>query len=132
MQSMQEYGLDEPEFIDMGIGLRINLYRKSVSPTVNRPNTDQPTDQAYQTDQTADQAIQDAAKTDRTKMQLTEEERQLLDFLAAHSDITQKELAEKLGWTLARVKYHTAKLKERHLIERQGSNQKGKWIIQNP
>lgn len=131
MQSMQEYGLDEPEFIDMGIGLRINLYRKSVSPTVNRPSTDQPTDQTDQTDQTADQAIQDAAKTDQTKVQLTEEERQLLDFLAAHSDITQKELAERLGWTLARVKYHTAKLKERHLIERQGSNQKGKWIIQN-
>lgn len=28
MESMREYGLEEPEFIDMGIGLRINLYRK--------------------------------------------------------------------------------------------------------
>ena len=129
MQSMQEYGLEEPEFIDMGIGLRINLYRKSVGSTVNRPSADQPTDQADQTDQAADQAIQDAAKTDRAKIQLTEEERRLLDILAAHSDITQKELAERLGWTLARVKYHTAKLKEGNLIKRQGSNQKGKWII---
>ena len=30
MESMREYGLEEPEFIDMGIGLRINLYRKKV------------------------------------------------------------------------------------------------------
>ena len=31
MESMHEYGLEEPEFIDMGIGLRINLYRKKIN-----------------------------------------------------------------------------------------------------
>lgn len=31
MESMREYGLEEPEFIDMGIGLRINLYRKKIN-----------------------------------------------------------------------------------------------------
>ena len=31
MESMREYGLEEPEFIDMGIGLRINLYRKDIN-----------------------------------------------------------------------------------------------------
>ncbi len=30
LQEMQEYGLKEPEFIDMEIALRINLYRKNV------------------------------------------------------------------------------------------------------
>ena len=30
MESMREYGLEEPEFIDMGIGLRINLYREKI------------------------------------------------------------------------------------------------------
>lgn len=33
MESMHEYGLEEPEFIDMGIGLRINLYRKDIHST---------------------------------------------------------------------------------------------------
>ena len=33
MESMREYGLEEPEFIDMGIGLRINLYRKDINST---------------------------------------------------------------------------------------------------
>lgn len=31
MESMRKYGLEEPEFIDMGIGLRINLYRKKIN-----------------------------------------------------------------------------------------------------
>lgn len=33
MESMRKYGLEEPEFIDMGIGLRINLYRKDIHST---------------------------------------------------------------------------------------------------
>lgn len=33
MESMHEYGLEEPEFIDMEIGLRINLYRKDIHST---------------------------------------------------------------------------------------------------
>lgn len=34
MESMREYGLEEPEFIDMGVGLRINLYRKDIHSTL--------------------------------------------------------------------------------------------------
>ena len=34
MESMRKYGLEEPEFIDMGIGLRINLYRKDIHSTL--------------------------------------------------------------------------------------------------
>lgn len=34
MESMREYGLEEPEFIDMEIGLRINLYRKDIHSTL--------------------------------------------------------------------------------------------------
>ena len=33
MESMRKYGLEEPEFIDMGIGFRINLYRKDIHST---------------------------------------------------------------------------------------------------
>ena len=43
--------------------------------------------------------------------------------------ISQKELAARLGWTLARVKYYTQRLKERGILERQGSNQKGLWKV---
>ena len=31
MESMRKYELEEPKFIDMGIGLRINLYRKKIN-----------------------------------------------------------------------------------------------------
>ena len=41
MQAMQEYGLREPEFIDMEVAFRINLYRgQNEVIEVNKPNID--------------------------------------------------------------------------------------------
>ena len=41
MQAMQEYGLREPEFIDMEVAFRINLYRgQNEVVEVNKPNID--------------------------------------------------------------------------------------------
>jgi len=43
--------------------------------------------------------------------------------------ITQKEMANALDWNLASVKYYITKLKEKNYLKRQGSSQKGKWVI---
>lgn len=43
--------------------------------------------------------------------------------------ITQKKMANVLEWNLASVKYYITKLKEKKYLTRQGSNQKGKWMI---
>jgi predicted HTH transcriptional regulator len=38
-------------------------------------------------------------------------------------------MASILGWNLASVKYYITKLKDKKYLTRQGSSQKGKWII---
>lgn len=38
MREMKEYGLREPEFIDMEIGFRVNLYRKQDVATSQETN----------------------------------------------------------------------------------------------
>ena len=45
MIAMQEYGLREPEFIDMEITFRINLYRMAEEECLSVLKTDQDTDQ---------------------------------------------------------------------------------------
>ena len=143
MKAMREYGLQEPEFKDMEIAFRINLYRSQPDFSTDQGTnqaagiTDQDTDQAGQiTDQTANQTDQDTKTTnpaddqaDQVKISFREEERQLICLIVAKPEITQKEMAEQLSWSLSKVKYYITKMKKNHVVERVGSSQKGKWNV---
>ncbi|MCB6947182.1 winged helix-turn-helix transcriptional regulator [Roseburia faecis] len=52
-----------------------------------------------------------------------------MNLVRIQPSITQKEMASILGWNLASVKYYITKLKDKKYLTRQGSSQKGKWII---
>lgn len=58
-----------------------------------------------------------------------EKEKELVALIQNKPTITQHELAESLGWTISNVKYHMTKLKDKQILKRVGSNQKGKWEI---
>ena len=160
MTAMREYGLREPEFIDMEIGFRVNLYRMTEDEHLVMQDTIRDTDQTIQdtiqdadqtiqdtiqdadqtiqdTIQDADQTIQDTTQgTDQAALKaklsgekLTDKEREILLLIKKQPHITQKEIALRLGWTIASTKYYTKKLKKQHVLERQGNNQKGQWKI---
>ncbi|WP_277296200.1 ATP-binding protein [Succinatimonas hippei] len=157
MQSMYEYGLQEPEFIDMDIAFRVNLFRKidekvggsknNISVNQASQGTDQAsqgtdqasqgTDQASQgTDQASqgtDQANQDIDQpnfsSSKNLVEYGKEEKAIVDLVLQDPRITQQEMALNLGWTPAKVKYYIAKLRQRKLITRNGSSQKGEWKI---
>ena len=138
MTAMREYGLREPEFIDMEIGFRVNLYRMTEDEHLVMQDTIRDADQTIQdTIQDADQTIQDTTQgTDQAALKaklsgekLTDKEREILLLIKKQPHITQKEIALRLGWTIASTKYYTKKLKKQHVLERQGNNQKGQWKI---
>ena len=86
MEAMQEYGLREPEFRDMEIGFRINLYR-------NMEETRIGTDQDVQKD---DQDIQkltdDAVKISvYTEYNLTDKSKAVLALIKEQPDITERD-----------------------------------------
>ena len=56
-------------------------------------------------------------------------EMEILNLVRMQPSITQKEMANALDWNLASVKYYITKLKEKNYLKRQGSSQKGKWVI---
>ncbi len=109
IREMKEYGLREPEFIDMEIALWINLYRNSM------------------TDSASNSATQ--GTTQAANINLSSEDKAVLQMIAQDPSVTQKKMADKLGWKVDRVKYYVNKLKTNHVVERVGSSQKGYWRV---
>lgn len=152
MEAMQEYGLREPEFRDMEIGFRINLYRnveetrmgtdqgvQKVDQGVSKSDqgiqkVDQDTQKSDQGIQKVDQDIQkltdDAVKISvYTEYKLTDKSKAVLALIKEQPDITQREIAAQLGWKINRVKYQIDKMKSQNVIQRIGTSQKGYWKI---
>lgn len=107
LRECSEYGLPEPEFIDFDGDFRVNMYRQL------------PEKDWSHTDDTKHDANDTISKND-TK---------ILSLVRENPSITQAEMKEKLQVSIVTVKRLMADLQKRGVIERQGSNRKGKWII---
>ena len=66
-------------------------------------------------------------QSDQTK--LSEDEITLLNLIKDYPDMTNSLLAEKLGWSVSRVKYYIQKLKKFEKIKRKGTSRNGKWEV---
>ena len=117
LNAASEYGLPVPNVQVFDNMFRVELYRLKQVPD--------------QTIQETNQAIQETVQAIQGMEELlcSEEEQEILMLIQKQPRITQQEMAEVLGWTLARVKYNTMKLKEKHVLDREGSSQKGQWKI---
>ncbi len=110
-----DYGLAEPELIDLAGDFRVNLYR-------GRKNADRKADTLDQTDQT-DQTNQ----TNQTAW--TDPEIRVLSLIKKAPQMTNAQMAQELGWNVSRVKYYLQKLKNSGTIKRQGSTHHGYWEL---
>lgn len=105
MQAMQEYGLREPEFIDMEVAFRINLYRgQNEVIEVNKPNID----------------------LNDLKVDL---ETRLSEMIRKNPELTHKALGEALSVSSTTIKRILSKMQKEGKVVREGSNRKGKWIL---
>ena len=134
MMAMEDYGLQEPEFVEMGIAFRVNLYRSQGDTKTNQATNQgsQKTNRdAKMTNQGAKQANQavkrTAGKLNQKNIFLKNEEKQLVQLVADKPAITQMEMAGQLGWSLGKVKHYITKLKKNQVLERVGTSQKGHW-----
>ena len=62
-------------------------------------------------------------------IKLSEDELLLLNLIKEYPDMTNPLLAEKLGWSVSRVKYYIQKLKQFEKIRREGTSRNGKWEV---
>ncbi len=63
------------------------------------------------------------------QVQLSEDEILLLNLIKEYPDMTNSLLAEKLGWSVSRVKYYIQKLKQFEKIRRKGTSRNGRWEV---
>ena len=111
----KEYGLREPELIDMGSDFRINLYRKDAA-------TDQ--------NGVIDPKERDTDDTNDTKVESNDtNEEAILRILRTNPKATQKDVVEMLGVSLATVKRLMNSLQKAGKIKRKGSNRSGSWVV---
>ena len=133
LEAMKEYGLREPEFQDLEIGFRINLYRNTEDTVIRcaEENIQSGTQATQSTTQTVHDTTQTARDTTQTTTQtkLSQEAKTILQIISQNPDMTQKEIAEKLGWKINRVKYHVNRMRQQNIIKRVGPSHKGHWEV---
>lgn len=113
LRECSEYGLPEPEFIDFDGDFRVNMYRWTESSFGGNGVTTQTTQIPTQTD----------------GLSFTNEDKAVLTLVYSQPEMTQKELAMELGWTVDRVKYYLNKMKKQQIIKRVGSSHNGHWEL---
>ncbi len=141
-----EYGLPEPQLIDFDGDFRVNMYRKQEkassaettqtmeNPTQSSAETTQtmenPTQSSAETTQTIENPTQSLTETTQTiDFQFTEKDKEVLKVIQQNPELTQREMALELGWSVDRVKYYLNKMKKLQVIKRVGSSHKGHWEI---
>ncbi|CAL7881121.1 DNA-binding protein [Fusobacterium necrophorum subsp. funduliforme] len=61
--------------------------------------------------------------------ELNEIEERILRSIQENPFFSQKKIAEKLEEKYSTIKFYMEKMKKNDIIKREGSSQKGKWII---
>ena len=137
----QEYGLREPELIDLGSDFRVNLYRTKTKVDqygvvetknktgVNKSNADIDGTNGTNFDTNPD-TNDTNPDTNDTNLNSVDIE-QIFRLIQLNPKIRQKEITEKTGISLRTVKRIMAKLQKEGKIKRKGSNRSGEWIIEN-
>jgi len=113
MQAMNDYGLREPEFIDMEMAFRINLYRNWND---------------------ADNAKPGVIGADGTKSgvevalnKAPEQVRRLLKIVAENPTATQAQYAAQLGVSKRTISRMFVSLQEQGVLVQQGTRRKANW-----
>ena len=70
-----------------------------------------------------------AETTQTIDFQFTEKDKEVLKVIQQNPELTQREMALELGWSVDRVKYYLNKMKKLQVIKRVGSSHKGHWEI---
>ena len=138
-----EYGLPEPEFIEMMDGFRVNLYRqasqirlevdadKGISTNTEiGTNTETGTERAGTDTKTSTERANTDTETSTEKAG-TDTEKILLDLIHMNPSATLEELARDASLSKSGVRYVLRKLRERGIVVREGAQKNGRWIIQS-
>ena len=111
----KEYGLREPELIDMGSDFRINLYRKKAA--IDQNGVIDPKER----------------DTNDTKVEPNDtNEEAILSIILKNPQATQGAIAKEVEASLSTVKRIMRSLQKSGKLRREGTNRNGSWVVTGP
>ena len=113
---------NDPEFIEGDIF-------KIIVPLDEGNREEQTTQSVTQTTQSVTQTTQSVTQTTQSKE--NDPEKNIMELIEQNPFLSQKQMAEKLNLNKNTLKYYIKKMKEKGVIERVGTNRKGKWIVKS-
>lgn len=122
IRGCREYGIREPEFIDMGDAFRVNFYRTNIKTGIETTNTGIENEMI---------GIETGAEMveDELLSALSDTEKKVVGLILKNPEITQDKIAEIMGMSKNGIRYVMNKLKNRGILMRVGATKKGKWFI---
>lgn len=112
ISSCKEYGIREPELLEIGDSFRVNLYRPSFEEVHQKFTKSSP---------------KSSPKSRSPIFNPTQQK--IVDMIMDNPRITQAAIAEKLGLTTRAVKKSIKELSDKGIIERIGAARGGTWKI---
>jgi predicted HTH transcriptional regulator len=128
INEVSNYGLRQPEFLDMESALRINIYRNQNQNYELKTDTNSfVVETNCATNETNSETNETDCATNATN--LSSEELTVLELVQEKDDITQKQLHEQTGISLGTIKRILPRLQEKGVLKRIGNLRKGKWKV---
>lgn len=139
LKSMREYGLRDPEFCDLEIGFRINLYRKVEEEKSKTTQSELVIEDELDREHSENKKELKRSRKGAKKEPKRSRKRELKDGAEIRKDIlqrmqenpaiTQLKLMEEFELTRKQVQIIIKDLQKNGFVERQGSNRSGKWVV---
>ena len=123
-REMKEYGLPEPEFVDMEIALRINLYRAADTVQSSADLVRESALKVHENEKVRSKCAQSALKRD-----LTAQEVQIMDYLIVNGSITSVQLMEFLNIKKRRAQVILSRMAEDGLIRKKGASRNTHYVL---
>ena len=130
MQAMQEYGLREPEFIDMEVAFRINLYRDQNETDYHfdmngiGKNADKMPESADKVPESADKVLENA-----DKVLINVQEKNIYDYIQKNNSITTAQAAECAGVKQRRAREILSKMVKKGLLKKCGASRSTVYLL---
>ena len=138
----KEYGLREPELLDLHSNFRVNLFRKPGRASVNdglkgSEKIDEPVNDGLNGSGKASEPVNDGvnssektdASSEKTVLQSSASSDKIIQLLKLDSNITIRELASQLNISTRAVEKILSQLAQKGMIMRVGGRKLGHWRV---
>lgn len=136
IRGCREYGVQEPEFVDMGDAFRVIFYRTNIGTDIENMERFAVTDTEIENtgieSRMADTENRETGTEiieDELLSVLSDTEKKVAKLILKNPEITQDKMAEVMGMSKNGIRYVMNKLKNKGILVRVGATKKGKWSI---